>query len=122
MLTSCGWFGWDGMTYWSPVVGWLHDEDREGIVEYQCSEADVDAIAGDRPEDRGHEQVSERADSSHESLGLMVDSTPGPESLQEGAARRRRTESGLQVDLVLRRGDMPFFLGVGLAIEGFSLA
>ena len=81
LLTSCGWFGWDGTTYWSPVVGWLDDEDREGIVEHQCSEANVDAIAGDSPEDRGHEQVSERSGSCHERLSLMVDSTPRLERL-----------------------------------------
>lgn len=101
---SCVGFGLGeagSQTYLSPVVRRLDDEDWEGIVEHKRSQTDVDAIAGDCPEDRGYEQVSERPGSCHEKLRFMVDGTPRLESLQESAAGRRRFESGLQVDLVV---------------------
>jgi hypothetical protein len=81
------------VAYWSPVVGRLDDEDGEGVVEHQRSETDVDAIAGDSPENGRYKQVSERTGSSHECLSLMIDGTPGLEGLQESPAPWRCVES-----------------------------
>jgi len=87
--------GWS-RTHGNPVVGWLDDEDGEGVVEDQGAEADVDAVAGYYPEDGGHEEVCERASGSHEGFDFVVDSTPWFESLEECTACRHE---GLYFDV-----------------------
>ena len=60
----------------APVVGWGDDLDREGVVEGQGAEADVDPVRGDDPEDGRDEVVCECAVHGGEEFGVSVDSAP----------------------------------------------
>ena len=82
--------GWS-RTHGNPVVGWLDDEDGEGVIEDQGAEADVDAVAGYHPKDGRDEEICKRTSSGHEGFDIVVDSAPWLEGLEECAAWRRES-------------------------------